>query len=152
MSVSGNFEQKWVDIVPPEMPMQSLDFVALVIVIAVLLVIFVLGIAIYNHPRQRAKRALHRLTRDLRRYPQEVKAVCFQVTRCLKTGFAQSRLQAIPWNPAYQSDWQNYLDRLTKCCFAEQPPSAAEADSIIQGALAWLNKNKAVKLDVADDA
>jgi hypothetical protein len=143
MSVTGNFAQKWVDIVPPEVPAYSVDPVLLALSAALFVAALVLGVIVYRRPRQKAKRMLRRLAHDLKRCSSEVKPACFQVRQCLRSGLGQPRLQSVPWGPANHAHWQAYLNRLTKCCFAAEPPSVVEVDGIIQEALAWLNKNKA---------
>jgi len=140
MAVGENVELKWMDIVPPEVPTGSIDSI-LVMVCAVLIVaLLALGLFLYRHPKQKARRALRRLAQNLTRRDFETRAVCFGVRQCLSSGLGHGRLQSIPWDSHNDNNWMVYLDRLTRCCFAPEPPSVSEADHVIREALAWLNK------------
>jgi len=140
MPLSAHIEDKWVDIVPPGVPVHSVETLTIVVSATLLVALIALGILFYRRPRQRAKRALRRLAHDLHRSQVDIKTACFQVKRCLRDGFGQRRLQFININQDNQGNWQSYLNRLTKCCFAAEPPTVAELDSVIHEALAWLNK------------
>jgi hypothetical protein len=140
MPTSVQIDEKWVDILPPEVPLHSVEPLTIMVSASLLVVLLVLGIFFYNRPRQRAKRALRRLVHDLRRSQVDIKPACFKIRQCLGEGFRQGRLQSVQLSHNHDVEWQIYLNRLTHCCFAAEPPTVAELESVIHEALDWLNK------------
>jgi hypothetical protein len=140
MPISAQIDEKWVDILPPEVPVHSLEPLTVMVSVSLLIALITLGIYFYNRPRQRARRALRRLAYDLRRSQVDIKPACFRIRQCLGEGFRQRRLQSVQLSHDYDVEWQIYLNRLTHCCFAAEPPTAAELESVIYEALDWLNK------------
>jgi hypothetical protein len=134
MAIPPSIETKWVDIVPPLAPASPADpylFVPLAVLFVALITV---GIYLYLRPRQRARRALRRLYRDLRQSRVEAKAACFQVRECLRSP---------AWTHGNDAGWQAYLDRLSQYCFSAEAPDPAEADAVIAQALAWLDQKVA---------
>jgi 7-keto-8-aminopelargonate synthetase-like enzyme len=144
MTPPSNIDGRWVDIVPPAAPHHGVDPFVVGIVMLALLVMGVLLTFIYRRPRQRAKSALRRLARDLRRSRIEIKPACLQVRHCLHAGLGRRRLQSIQWHADLQAAWLRYLDKLGTYCFAAETPTVAELESVIREAREWLNK-KAVE-------
>ena len=144
MPLTTHIEDRWVDIVPPDVPLTSAEPLTIVVCAMLLVALLAIGFFFYRRPRQRARRVLRRLARDLHRSRLDGKPACFRIRQCLREGFGQRRLSAVPLPPASQHDWQRYLDKLAQCCFADTSPSVSELDSVIDEALAWLN-TKAVE-------
>jgi len=143
MPIATAVDQQWVDIVPPDVPAQALDTFAGGILLALLLMVVAVGVYFYRRPRWRARRALHGLARELQASRVAIKPACWQVQQCLRSGLGQHRLQAVRWPDDYHGDWLGYVNRLSRCCFAAEPPAHSELDSIIHEALAWLNRKVA---------
>jgi len=143
MPIATPADQQWVDIVPPDVPAQALDAFTSGILLALLLMAIATGVYLYRRPRWRARRKLHGLARELQASRVTIKAACWQVQKCLRSGLGQHRLQAVRWPEDCHADWLVYVNRLTQCCFAAEPPARSELDSIIHEALAWLKRKVA---------
>ena len=140
MPMLTHIDEKWVDIVPPVAPVNTVDPFLVGIFVVLLFLLIALGIFFYRRPRQRAKRALRRLARDVKTSQVETKPACFQIRQCLRAGFGQRHLYAIQWDHANHADWLIYLNQLAQYCFAAETPATAELDGVIHEALAWLNE------------
>ena len=134
MAIPLSIETKWVDIVPPLAPPSPADPYLLVLLAVVFVALITVGILLYLRPRQRARRALRRLSRDLRQSRVEAKAACFKVRECLRSP---------AWAHGNDAGWQAYRDRLSRYCFSAEAPEPAEADDVIAQALAWLDRKVA---------
>lgn len=108
-----------------------------------LAVLFASGLLWRRRPRRQARRALRRLSRDLRGSRVEARAACFEIRRWLRVGFGTGQLQAVPMGKLRQARWQGYVTRLGHCCFSGAAPSAGELDALIHEARTWLNTSAA---------
>jgi hypothetical protein len=143
MTQAISIEEGWIDIIPPEIPAASADPMAILFFVLPLAVLLLIGIIHRRRPRQRARRALRRLARDLRRTRVEAKTACFEIRRWLRIGFGYRQLHSVPLDPARQADWRAYLDRLGQYSFSRTAPSVAELDGVIREARAWLGTKAA---------
>jgi hypothetical protein len=134
MAIPLSIETKWVDIVPPLAPPSPADPYLLVLCVVAVVALIGAGMLLYLRPRQRTRRALRRLSRDLRQSRVQAKAACFQVRECLRSPV---------WTHGNDAGWQVYLDRLSQYCFSAEAPDPEEADAVIAHALAWLDQKVA---------
>lgn len=139
----AHIDSHWVDIVPPLAPVSVADPLMIVAALAPLLGLLAIGVWLYRRPRYRNRRALQGLARSLRDSPGGTRSACFEIQRCLRSGLARQRLRAVSWSDARQADWRDYLDRLTRYCYAAEAPAASEVDGMIREARAWLARKVA---------
>lgn len=139
MPLTTRLDEHWVDIVPPAPPAHTLEPAVLIVAAGAVVALLAVAIVLYHRPRQRARRRLRRLLRQLDHAAIDARSACHQVEYLLRDGFGRRQLHAIrPVRPR-PAAWQAYLDRLGQSRFAAVPPTAADLESLIREALAWLD-------------
>ena len=138
MTAAQHTDGQWADILAPALPAAGVD-PTLVLLPTLLAVLLLLAFLVYRRrPRPRARRELRRLARALHRERLDPRAAGLGIRRCLRQGLGLARLQDLRLEAAAQREWQDYRERLTRCCFAAQRPASAELDDLLRQARRWL--------------
>jgi len=131
----------WVDIVAPAAPTTTAGplLVGAVLMAATILVV---AMAIYyRQPRQRARRGLRRLTRQLSRNIIGARKAADEIARQLRRGHRCKNLAALDFGPEGQTIWREFLGSLDRYRFAAAPAPQSELQAAIASALRWLDHN-----------
>ncbi|MCG6870692.1 MAG: hypothetical protein LJE84_00215 [Gammaproteobacteria bacterium] len=136
-------DRSWIDIVPPDAPAQVSDPLTVAGGIVLLGLLLVLAWLLLRRPRQRARRTLRRIHRELPGSATGTRAAGFQVRRCLRAGFGHHRLEDLDPGSDHREQWRAFLDRLGRCCFSAQPPAVEELQAVVREAQQWLGRRPA---------
>lgn len=150
MASKFSHESHWIDNIPPVTPAYSTEVLFIGIILLTMIVAAFLYY-IYRRPVQQAKRQLRRLARDI--YSREIqsrqiqdgsdnlKPICFDILACLRMAYSQRQLDNIRFEAGLQQDWQKFVGKISRFCYARQQPAVADLQQLIIEAQSWLNRS-----------
>ncbi len=138
MPASREDNYSWVDIYPPQMPMEVVDPWIYMLLISVLLLSAIVGLYFYFNPRFKAKRRLRKMKSMLQGASAiDGREISSQLKQCLCLGFA---IEQVDLSTRFkQQSWQDYLGILDEYCYGSQKVSRDQLTVLLVETSAWLD-------------